>query len=102
MTDLAQRLSSSHDIAAKTARLLQTRIKLAQERFNQRVKAAYDDHLTPLLSKPQSPWDLWAGLLADKRVQRIDPAPEQLAMLARVRADRDSAASRRPRVVASR
>jgi len=60
MTDLAQRLSTSHDVAAKATRVFQTRAKLAQERFNERVQAAYNDNASELISKPRSLWDIWA------------------------------------------
>jgi pimeloyl-ACP methyl ester carboxylesterase len=61
MTDLSRQLSDSHDIAAKAARVLQTRVKLAQEHLNERVQAACKDHLPGLTAKPQSPWDAWAA-----------------------------------------
>jgi len=61
MTDLAKQLSSSHDLAAKAARVFQTRAKLAHNRFNERVQAAYNDNIAELISKPRSPWDIWAG-----------------------------------------
>src|SRR5262245_27502985 len=60
MTSPAERLSKTHDIAAKTARILQARVKLAQEHFGERLRAAYEK-LPSVLEKPQSPWDLWAG-----------------------------------------
>jgi pimeloyl-ACP methyl ester carboxylesterase len=59
-TDLAKRLSASHDVASKAARLFQKRANLALERFNQRVQAAYNDNVAGLISKPRSPWDIWA------------------------------------------
>jgi hypothetical protein len=61
MTDLSKRLSSSHDIAAKATHVFQTRAKLAQERFNERVQAAYSDNIAKLISKPLSPGDVWTG-----------------------------------------
>jgi pimeloyl-ACP methyl ester carboxylesterase len=57
MTDLAQRLSSSHDLSAKVSRLLQKRLQLAQEQLTSRVQAAWKD----LMSKPMSPWDASTG-----------------------------------------
>ncbi|HEU5283496.1 MAG TPA: DUF3141 domain-containing protein [Burkholderiales bacterium] len=61
MTDPAKQLSQSHDLSAKVARLLQTRVKLAQERFNERVQNAYQGHLAALMAKPLSPWDVWTS-----------------------------------------
>jgi hypothetical protein len=61
MTDLAKRLSGSHDLAAKPTRVFQTRAKLAQERFNERVHTAYKDNIAGLMSKPLSPQEVRAG-----------------------------------------
>jgi hypothetical protein len=85
MTDLAKRLSGSHDLAAKAARVLKTRAKLAQERFNERVRTACKDNIADLVSKPLSPQEVRAG---DARYA-----------LARIRCVLGSAGSRRPRRV---
>ncbi len=61
MTDPTRQLSRSHDIAAKVAKLFQTRAKLAQERFSERVQKAYEQHVAALTAKPMSPWDIWTG-----------------------------------------
>ena len=41
-------------------------------------------------------------LLADKRVQHVEPSADQMAMLERIRGVLCSAGSRRPRVVAAK
>ena len=61
MTDLTKQLSRSHDIAAKVARVFQTRAKLAQERFSERVEKAYSEHIAGLTAQPASPWEFWSG-----------------------------------------
>ena len=45
MSNLAKQLSQSHDVSAKVAQMLQTRVKLALERYSERVKQAYEGQL---------------------------------------------------------
>jgi hypothetical protein len=54
-------LARSYDLGTKVSRVLQTRAKLAQERFAGRVQKSFSEHLAPLLTKPVAPGDLWAG-----------------------------------------
>src|SRR3954449_11327800 len=61
MTDPVRQLSRSQDLAAKITKVFQTRAKLAQERFTERVQKAFEQHVAELMSKPSSPWDIWAG-----------------------------------------
>jgi pimeloyl-ACP methyl ester carboxylesterase len=61
MTDPTRQLSKSHDIAAKVAQVFQARAKLAQERFNERVQKAYEQHVAGLTAKPMSPWEIWTS-----------------------------------------
>jgi len=61
MTDPTRQLSRSHDIAAKVAHVFQTRAKLVQERFNERMQKAYERHVAGLMAKPMSPWEIWAS-----------------------------------------
>jgi pimeloyl-ACP methyl ester carboxylesterase len=60
-TDAAARLSRSYDVSVKVARVFQTRAKLAQERFAERCKASFAEHVTPLLERPVSPWEAWTA-----------------------------------------
>jgi pimeloyl-ACP methyl ester carboxylesterase len=60
MNDPTRQLSRSHDLAGKVARLFQTRAKVAQERFNERVQAAYQSNVAALTAKPVSPWEIWS------------------------------------------
>src|SRR5688572_13140926 len=59
MNDPTRYLSRSQDVAAKVARLFQTRAKLAHEQFNQRVQKAYEQHIASLVTRPMTPWDIW-------------------------------------------
>ena len=61
MTDPTRQLARSHDLAAKVTQVFQTRAKLAQERFTERVREAYERHVAGLMAKPMSPWEIWAG-----------------------------------------
>jgi hypothetical protein len=70
MTDLAQQLSRSHDLAAKVSQVFQARAKLAQERFSERVQTAYEQHVAGLTAKPISPWDVWTVRYAVDFAQR--------------------------------
>jgi hypothetical protein len=85
--DEARRIRGEQEIIVRyePERAIETLPALLAERGDR-------DHLLTLLDR----------LLADKRVQTIDPTPEQLAMLERVRAVLELATSRRPRVVASK
>jgi pimeloyl-ACP methyl ester carboxylesterase len=60
VTDPTRYLSRSQDVAAKVAHLFQTRVKLAVEQFNERVKTAYEQHVAALAAEPMMPWQAWA------------------------------------------
>ena len=62
MKNQSNRMAQSADLAGKVARLYQKRTKIAQERFNERVQAAYRDHVADLMAKPMAPWDVWTSL----------------------------------------
>jgi len=59
--DTGAQLSRSYDISNKVARLYQKRVKVAQDRFKERVQEAYKEHVADLAAKPMAPWDLWTG-----------------------------------------
>ena len=61
MTDIGKQLSRSHDIAAKVVQVFQTRAKLAQEEFSERVKKAQDDYTAGMAASAASPWEMWTG-----------------------------------------
>jgi pimeloyl-ACP methyl ester carboxylesterase len=61
MTDPTRQLSRSQHLAAKISHVFQTRAKLAQERFTERVREAYEQHVAGLMARPMSPWDIWTG-----------------------------------------
>ena len=54
MSNLNKQLSQSHDVSAKVAQMLQTRTKLALERYSQRVKQVYEGQLAELKFKPDT------------------------------------------------
>ena len=59
MTDLSTQLSRTQALSLKVSRVMQTRAKLAQEQFTQRVQKAFEQHGSALTAKPVSPWDMW-------------------------------------------
>ena len=61
MSDPSRQLSHSHDISAKVAQLLQTRTKVALERYSQRTKQAYEGEVAELAANPTLPWQMWAN-----------------------------------------
>ena len=61
MSKLTRQLSQSHDVSAKVAQMLQTRTKLALERYSQRVKQVYEGQLAELKSNPTLPWQMWSN-----------------------------------------
>ena len=60
MSNLTRKLSQSHDVSAKVAQLLQTRTRLALERFNERAQQAREQ-VAGLTANPTSLSELWAG-----------------------------------------
>ena len=61
MKDRSKMMAQSVDLAGKVSRLYQKRTKVAQERFSERVQAAYRDHVADLVAKPIAPWDIWSS-----------------------------------------
>src|SRR5512143_401725 len=60
MSNLTRQLSQSHDVSAKVAQLLETRTRLALERFNERAEHAREQ-VAELTTNPTSLSELWAG-----------------------------------------
>ena len=60
MSNLTRQLSQSHDVSAKVAQLLETRTRLALERFNERAQQA-GEQVAGLTTNPTSPPELWAS-----------------------------------------
>jgi hypothetical protein len=60
MKDLTSDLAQSYDLSTKVDHVLQRRVELAQERFNDRIQAAYRKHLEGLAARPTSPWEIFA------------------------------------------
>ena len=68
MNDPRGRHATVADTADKVTRILEKRMETAQQRFKERAKKAYDDHLFPLLKTPVTPWDFytqWAEYTTD-------------------------------------
>jgi pimeloyl-ACP methyl ester carboxylesterase len=61
MNDPTRQLSRSHDVSARVTQILQTRTRLAIERFSERVDQAYKRQITGLTAKPYAPWELWTS-----------------------------------------
>ena len=61
MSTLTRQFSQSHDISAKVAQLLQTRTRLALERFGERVKKASGQQIAEASAHPTLPLELWAS-----------------------------------------
>ena len=61
MSNPGKQLSQSHDVSAKVAQILQTRTKLALERYGQRAKQAYEGQIGELRANPTLPWQMWAN-----------------------------------------
>jgi pimeloyl-ACP methyl ester carboxylesterase len=62
MTNPAKQLSDSHDVSAKVAQLLQVRIRLALERYNGRLKKAFEPALSAAHANPVLQWQISAGV----------------------------------------
>ncbi|MGB8434452.1 MAG: DUF3141 domain-containing protein, partial [Burkholderiales bacterium] len=61
MSNPTRQISQSHDVSAKVAQMLQTRTRLALERFSKRVRQAYERQVAEMTAKPTSPWELWTS-----------------------------------------
>ncbi|MFO1324498.1 MAG: DUF3141 domain-containing protein [Burkholderiales bacterium] len=61
MNDLARQLSQSHDVSAKVAQMLETRTRVALERFGERVKQACEPRVAEVEANPMLPWQAWTG-----------------------------------------
>jgi len=59
MKDQTSKLVHSQELSAKVANLLSRRVKLAQERFTERVKRAAENQMAQVAANPATPWDLW-------------------------------------------
>ena len=55
--DTSAKLARSHEISTKVAQLLQKRIKVAQERYNERVQKALKSVAEDIQERPLTPWD---------------------------------------------
>jgi pimeloyl-ACP methyl ester carboxylesterase len=59
MVDQSKQLSRLANLEVKVARMFQTRMKLAQEHFVNRVQKAFTKTIDNGISQPQPPWVLW-------------------------------------------
>ncbi len=61
VNDLADRVAHARELSAEVGRLLQRRVQLAQERFGERVRSAYERRGESLRPRPLTPWDAWGS-----------------------------------------
>src|SRR5262245_21799154 len=61
MNDPTRHLSRSAGLGAKVTSLLQKRLAIAREQFQERVRAAHAAHGPDSAVGPTMPWDLWTG-----------------------------------------
>jgi len=62
--DAARQAARSLDISTKVAQLYQKRTKLAQDRFKERLTAAYAECAAALAAKPVTPMEAWSNWTA--------------------------------------
>jgi pimeloyl-ACP methyl ester carboxylesterase len=55
-----KQLARSYDISTKVAQVFQKRVKIAQEHFSDRLRAAFKDNLGSFAKSPLAPWDAWS------------------------------------------
>jgi hypothetical protein len=58
--DTSKHLSRSQDLSGKVTRLLQKRVKIANEQFSERAQKAFSGALAGPAASPPNPWDLAA------------------------------------------
>jgi pimeloyl-ACP methyl ester carboxylesterase len=58
MSNPARQLSHSHDVSTKVTQILQTRTRLALQRFSERVQRAYGPQASGPTANPAAPWNL--------------------------------------------
>jgi pimeloyl-ACP methyl ester carboxylesterase len=63
MNDGSKKFEKTYAISSKVGRVLQKRMQIAQDRFGERVRSAFNEHMNQVLSKPMSPLDMWADWL---------------------------------------
>jgi pimeloyl-ACP methyl ester carboxylesterase len=61
MKDPSTQITESSELSAKIARVLEKRVQVTQERFDERVQDAYKEQIAPLVANPMFPWDVWMG-----------------------------------------
>jgi pimeloyl-ACP methyl ester carboxylesterase len=62
MNDLASKASQSTELSAKVKKLLQKRLTIAQEKFTERARKAYETFGRPASAQPSSPMEMWSNL----------------------------------------
>jgi pimeloyl-ACP methyl ester carboxylesterase len=59
-TMVVDQLAKTNEVATKVGRLFQKRVQRAHERFTERVRKAYSEHIKKLM-RPMTPWDIWTN-----------------------------------------
>jgi pimeloyl-ACP methyl ester carboxylesterase len=57
--NLSKHLASSHNAATQVTRVFEKRVKIAQERFGERLRKALNDNLAGVAETPLTPWEIW-------------------------------------------
>jgi pimeloyl-ACP methyl ester carboxylesterase len=63
MKDFPKQIGESQYIASMVSRGFGTRLRVAQEKFIERVQEAYKEQIADLIGKPASPWEIWTNWL---------------------------------------
>ncbi|HME91523.1 MAG TPA: DUF3141 domain-containing protein, partial [Myxococcaceae bacterium] len=59
MTDFGKQLARTQELSARVAQLFRKRAEIARQRFNDRVRSAWEKYREDLAAKPRSPLELW-------------------------------------------
>jgi pimeloyl-ACP methyl ester carboxylesterase len=60
-TDIGNQLSRTHELATRITAVHEKRRRLAQERFEARLRKAVEEQAALLEAQPAAPWDLWTN-----------------------------------------
>lgn len=63
MKDHTKEIAESQRLSTKVSEVFQERMQRAQQRFNEKVQAAYKEHIADLAGKLMSPWEIWTDWL---------------------------------------
>ena len=61
MKDFPKQIGESQYIASMVSRVFGTRSRVAQEKFIERVQAAYRENMSDVIGRPSAPWEIWTN-----------------------------------------